>query len=435
MSVRHESVPSEQDERSRCGSGASRLALDPEIATRLRGRLPAVAEQTVLAVIAEVPGYAGALSGELRVNIERGVQMALGGFVRLAEKARDGDPRTPLQPALEGAYELGRGEARDGRTMDALLGAYRVGARVAWRELSAVFVGEGLPAGAVAQFAELVFAYIDELSAASAAGHADEHATTGRVRELYLEQLGQRLLEGASHDVLAEAAERAGWDPPETLTAVLLREMHVGPPLATLDARTLRLHGDRAGADETAILLVPDAAGARRAALLRALKGRDATVGPARPWTAVAASVQRAGRARDLIPAPGGEALDTEAHLATLLLGSDRRGARRPASPRLGAAVRAAPEHRAAAGADAALVAPAPGAPRRRRRRPHRARADRPLPDDAAARAVRRPAARSSDGPRARDRPRGPRRGVMGQLAVARRRAVRTVSRPLFLAR
>ncbi len=303
--------------------GAPRLALDPEIATRLRGRLPAVAEQTVLAVIAEVPGYAGAFSGELRANIERGVQMALRGFVRLAENARDGDPRTPLQPALEGAYELGRGEARDGRTMDALLGAYRVGARVAWRELSAVFVGEGLPAVAVAQFAELVFAYIDELSAASAAGHADEHATTGRVRELYLERLGQRLLEGASPDVLADAAERAGWDPPETLTAVLLREMHVGPAVSTLDARTLRLRGDRAGADEIAILLVPDAAGAHRTALLRALKGRDATVGPARPWTAVAASVQRAGRARDMIPAPGDEALDTEAHLATLLLGSD----------------------------------------------------------------------------------------------------------------
>jgi hypothetical protein len=303
--------------------GASRLALDPEIASRLRGRLPAVAEQTVLAVVAEVPGYAGAFGGELRVNIERGVQMALGGFVRLAENARDGDPRIPLQPALEGAYELGRGEARDGRTMDALLGAYRVGARVAWRELSAVFVGEGVPAGAVAQFAELVFAYIDELSAASAAGHADEHATTGRVRELYLERLGQQLLEGASHDVLAEAAERAGWDPPEMLTAVLLREVHAGPTLSTLDARTLRLPGDRAGAEETAILLVPDAAGPRRAALLRALKGRDAVVGPARPWTAVAASVQRAARAREQGLAAGDEALDTEAHLATLVLGAD----------------------------------------------------------------------------------------------------------------
>ncbi len=303
--------------------GAARLALDPGTAGRLRGRLPAVAEETVLAVIAEVSGYAGPLSGELRVNIERAVQIALGGFVRLAENARDSDPRTPLQPALAAAYELGRGEARNGRTMDALLAAYRVGARVAWRELSSVLVDEGLSAGTVAEFAELVFAYIDELSAASVAGHTDERATTGRVRELYLERLGQRLLEGASDDELSEAAERAGWDPPPTLTAVIVPEAQVRPALTALDARTLRLPGDLASADDAAILLVPDAAGPRRAPLVRAMEGRDAVVGPARPWTAVAASVHRARRARDLIAADGRGAVDTEAHLAALLIQSD----------------------------------------------------------------------------------------------------------------
>ena len=42
----------------------------------------------------------------------------------------------------------------------------------------------------MAQFAELVFAYIDELSAASVAGHTDELTTSGRVRERYRERLG-----------------------------------------------------------------------------------------------------------------------------------------------------------------------------------------------------------------------------------------------------
>jgi hypothetical protein len=302
--------------------GDGRVALDARMAGRLRGRLPAVAEQTVAAVIAEVPSYAGALGGEMRVNIERAVQMALDGFVSLAEKAKDGDPRTPLQPALAAAYELGRVEAREGRTIDALLAGYRVGARVAWHGLSSVMVDERLPAGEVADFAERVFAYIDELSAASVAGHADERATTGRVRELYLEQLGQRLLDGASDDVLAEAAERAGWDPPKTLTAVLVPEAQVRRALAVLDARTLRLPGELAGA-EGAILLVPDAAGPRRLRLVRALEGRDAVVGPARPWGAVGVSVQRARRARDLIGADGDGAVDTEEHLATLLIGSD----------------------------------------------------------------------------------------------------------------
>ena len=47
---------------SAAARGAARLALDHVTAGRLRGRLPAVAEQTVLAVVAEVPSYAGALN-------------------------------------------------------------------------------------------------------------------------------------------------------------------------------------------------------------------------------------------------------------------------------------------------------------------------------------------------------------------------------------
>ena len=55
--------------------------------------------------------------------------------------------------------------------MEALLAAYRVGARVAWQEQSgAAWSGGTCPAPTVARFAELVFAYIDELSGASVAG-------------------------------------------------------------------------------------------------------------------------------------------------------------------------------------------------------------------------------------------------------------------------
>ncbi len=317
-----------REETSPAAEGAARLGLEPELASRLRERLPAVAEQTVLAVIAEVPGYAGALMGEMRENIERAVRMALGGFVRLAEDAKKSDPRTPLQPALAAAYELGRGEAREGRTMDALLAAYRVGARVAWRELSGVMVDEGLAAATLAEFAELVFAYIDELSAASVAGHTDERATTGRVRQQYLERLGQRLLDGASVEALTEAAERAGWEPPTTITAVLVPSAQVRPALAGLDARTLVVSSDLADSatrdNDDAILLVPDVGEGRRPQLLRALDGREAVVGPSRPWTEAAASYERARRSRELIRAKGRAAVDADAHLATLLVHGDQ---------------------------------------------------------------------------------------------------------------
>jgi len=305
--------------------GTAGLALDPEVVALLRTHLPSVAQRTVAAVTAEVPGYAGALTGQMGANIELAVQTALGAFLRLAEQSRDSDPSTPLQPALEGAYALGRGEARSGRSMDALLAAYRIGARVSWRELSATAVDSGLPSATVAQFAELVFAYIDQLSAASVAGHTDELATTGRVRQRYLERLGQDLLAGAPDDVLAASAERADWSPPQTLTAVLLPSVRVRGALSTLDPGTLALSGDLAGleGESTAVLLVPDAHGVNRSQLLRVLAGRPSVVGPSRPWTGVAASYRRAARAREVLPPGGDEPVDTDDHLASLVLGAD----------------------------------------------------------------------------------------------------------------
>ncbi len=92
----------------------------------------------------------------------------------------------------------------------------------------------------MARFAELVFAYIDELSAASAAGHTDELATSGRVRQRYLERLTQSLLNGSSADAVEAAAERADWYPPETLTAVVLPDARARGALAQVDERTLQ---------------------------------------------------------------------------------------------------------------------------------------------------------------------------------------------------
>ncbi len=190
------------------------LDLPEDVAAALQAVLPRMAEHTVTAVTAEVPSYADAFTGRMGQNIENAVQMALGGFLRLAVRAQDTDPAATLTPALDGAYGLGRGEARQGRSMDALLSAYRVGARVAWRELSATAVDAGLTADTVARFAELVFAFIDELSASSVSGHADELATTGRVRERYLERLARQLLHGEPADRPARQRRTGGLEPP-----------------------------------------------------------------------------------------------------------------------------------------------------------------------------------------------------------------------------
>jgi hypothetical protein len=298
----------------------------PAVAAALRAELAAVAEHTVAAVVVEVPSYADAFEGEMGAAIENAVQLALGGFLELAAMRSGADASTPIEPALAGAYALGRGEARDGRSMDALLAAYRVGARVAWRDMSATAVRAGLTVESLASFAELVFAYIDRLSASSVAGHADELATSGRVRQRYLERLAALLVGGGAGYDQEAAADRAGWAPPRSLTAVLLPEARARGALALLDGRTLQLSDlpDVDPSAELTALLVPDAGGPARPALLRSLHGRGAVVGPPRPWQQAAASYSRALRALRLGPRPEGPApLDTERSLPELVLRAD----------------------------------------------------------------------------------------------------------------
>ena len=306
------------------------LDLADEVVAELNAVLPRMGKRTVTAITAEVPSYTRAFSGRMGPIIENAVQMALGAFLRLAVRAHDSDPAATLRPALDGAYELGRGEARQGRSMDALLSAYRIGARVAWQELSTTAVAAGLDSATVARFAELVFAFIDELSASSVAGHADELATTGRVRQRYLERLAEQILAGESAETLRASAEKADWRQPETLTAVVVAEAQTRGLAARFGQSTLQLGEDLPGveaSDSLAVLLVPDLAGRHRSQLRSALQGRRALVGPARPWMEAKSSYLRALRARELIVAEDVEIIDTDEHLVELVLTADREAA------------------------------------------------------------------------------------------------------------
>jgi len=297
------------------------LRLPAGVVAVMRRDITGVAEQVIAAVIHEVPSYSDPFRGEMGRNIEIAVKVALEGFLDLAARRKGIDAGDQIESVLEAAYALGRGEARSGRSMDALARAYRVGARVAWREMSEAAVGAGLSASITARFAELVFAYIDELSDASVTGHADELATSGRLRQRRLERLASRLLEGAPEADLVAAAERADWTPPRLLVAVILPEDKVRAVVGRLDPQALQLSEDSATLDidtGLTVLLVPVGSATARAALLRLLRESGAVVGPTRPWTEVRSSYRRARRAQAL-----GLVADTEAHLAELVRTAD----------------------------------------------------------------------------------------------------------------
>ncbi|WP_018155056.1 PucR family transcriptional regulator [Demetria terragena] len=298
--------------------------LPEEVVSALRAELPRVADDVVADVVAGVESYRDALRGQMGATIRQAVQVALDGFIIIA--SRESGPTTPRAPALDGAYQLGRGEARGGRTPEALLAAYRIGARTAWRHLSASALDAGIGPRELAEFAELVFLYIDELSDSSAAGHADELASAGRARQRLLHQVARHLIRGASAEVLDDACARADWTPPTTLTAVLCPVAQLRALRALLPSTTLVLDdlADVVDATDTlnerSLLLVPDMHDKGRPALRRATQGRGAVVGPARPWREVRASCDRTLRTAQL-----GLTGDTDEHLVPLILTADQQ--------------------------------------------------------------------------------------------------------------
>ena len=60
------------------------LNLDEQTLSLLRSRLPAVAELTLQAIIEQVPAYTDALAGPIGANIRSAVELALGGFLKVA---------------------------------------------------------------------------------------------------------------------------------------------------------------------------------------------------------------------------------------------------------------------------------------------------------------------------------------------------------------
>ncbi len=316
------------------GWHATRLGISSDVLAAMRRELPRMAEQSVRQIQDEVEEYANPFLGEMGRTIENAVALALGGFLTLVsgdEEAREGT----YEQVWNAAHALGRGEARSGRSMDSLLRAYRVGARVSWRDMSAAGVRAGLDASTVAGFAEQVFSYIDELSAASAAGHAEELAVTGLVRQRLLAQVAEALVAGSPRATVETLAERAGWALPGGVTAVLVPEGDAGRALGALPHGTLQAPTDSPQPEPSATpmetLLVPGEGATRRVALL-ALTG-SVVVGPTVSWTGTARSVERAwrvlrlreqGRIGDPPQSPDAPApLDSEAHLVTLALTAD----------------------------------------------------------------------------------------------------------------
>ncbi len=301
-------------------------ALPADVAAVLAPELPALADETVAAISQEVPDYARPLEGPFGAALRVGVEEALRQFVAMVER-----PGTDRTAGRQMYVDLGRGEMRAGRSLDALLAAYRLGAAVAWRRLARAGEAAGLEPATLYLLAESIFAYIHELSGESIEGYTREQAAAAGEYQRGRRRLAGLLVQDPPADAAAveAAALAAGWTLPRSVAALC-----TGGEDA--DRLALRLGSDVIATPFGTVLcaLVPDpGAPGRHAQLDAAFRERRGALGPALPWRRAGVSAQRARAALALTEegaieaGPTGLVMAAE-HSLALLLGADRGLAR-----------------------------------------------------------------------------------------------------------
>ena len=318
--------------------------LPPTAVAAMRPQLPDLAREIIAAIRVEVPAYARPLEGPFGRGLIVGVEEALRQFL-------DGIEAGGSMPRSRVYVDLGRGEVRAGRSLDVLLAAYRVGARVAWRRFSAGGVAAGLEPTTLYLLAESIFAYIDELSAKSAEGYALEQSAAAGERRAQRQRLARLLLRDPPADPLdvEEVARAAQWRLPAALAAFAFPEAGERADRAAAAGRRDRRHGRRRRLRAAA---GPRARRAAHAACsTRSARATSPRSGPPVAWGDAALSLARARAVLDLAAegaAPDHGVLDAADHTTALLLRSDRRLAQELVRTRLAplAALAAGPRAR-----------------------------------------------------------------------------------------
>jgi hypothetical protein len=284
----------------------------------MRPELPSLIKEIGVEVTRAYPEYARLLNGPNGQAIRVGVEQSLASFVDLVA-----EPSTSTTLRDDMCRRFGRFEAYEGRTMETLQGAYRLGARVALRRAKKVGRSYSFSPTLMLSFADALFAYIDELESLSREGFLEVQSQSGEQSEAMRRRLLHLVLAGrpVPRSAIAELCEQTGWALPEEVTLVAARA-------------PARL--DRAGLDRDVLvdlsdpqphLLVPGPLDeVRRQMLERALLGTRAAIGLTVPTALASDSIRWARRVLELVDAgiiADAPLVPCEDHLITLWLLSD----------------------------------------------------------------------------------------------------------------
>ncbi|MFD0684236.1 PucR family transcriptional regulator [Actinomadura fibrosa] len=295
------------------------VPLPPRLARLMRPELPSLAGEIVTEIRRAIPEYARPLDGPYGQVLRLSVEHNLAAFVdRVAAVP---GARAVTDESAGTARMLGQYEAHEGRSMDSLQAAYRIGGQVAWRRVMKVAPRHDISSAVMSRLADALFVFMDELAAHSLEGYQEAKARPIPALDERRRRLLRLIVQGAPEAELTEPAEATGWTVPDTATPIAVEP----------GARCVwtALDGDVLADLESAAphLLVPGPFTAERRAMLdAALPGRRAAVGVTLPTAQAADSLrwarQALGLAREGV-LDGARVVLCEEHLVTLWLLSD----------------------------------------------------------------------------------------------------------------
>ncbi|MFC7614694.1 hypothetical protein ACFQV2_15340 [Actinokineospora soli] len=195
-------------------------SLPPALAQRVRAVSADLVKEIVAEVQAAVPAYRPDPDPERDPTM---VVVRNAGAAIMYCLENPGSGADPNLAQWEATFrEAGRLEFTQGRTMDALQTAVRVGARAAWRRLRVMGGELGVPTETMLVLADRIFAYVDELCAVAIEGFTAAQSNATGARDRRRKQLLKMLLADppVSPHAVRDLAETADWPVPGRVVAV-----------------------------------------------------------------------------------------------------------------------------------------------------------------------------------------------------------------------
>ncbi len=199
-----------------------------------------------------------------------------GSDLRFTESALERNLRLGLTDAVDRWFEptaaagspdlhfaLGRAQARAGRSLDELLGFYRIAGQTMWRRVTELGAARGARPEDLYRLAETGFGCVDELSTRAAEGFSEEQSHRSGASDSRRSELVRMLLRDPQPpiEVLAAAARTAGVELAPRL-ALFIGPGEMYEPFAR-HARDQAVLGPREG-EFVGVLFDPDGPGRRR---------------------------------------------------------------------------------------------------------------------------------------------------------------------------